>query len=159
MLFQQFRFIIGDAVKDNGVETAESYVTSFDLRWPWIVISYECCRNERFKFRMTCLQLLLSIFVQFHLPMKIQWRNSTDRFDFVTLLLSLQLCSCHASISLFLFPLKRPRIKKSFSLQNYAPLLGTPHRSGQTSLLWFFMIVDKRWWEMSLIWRILILEC
>ena len=34
-------------------------------------------------------------------------------------------CSCHASISPFPFPLKRPRIEKSSSLQSFAPLLGT----------------------------------
>lgn len=57
ILIQQFRFIIGDAETDNGVETAESRVTSFDLLWPWIVISYESCRNDRFEFLMTSFDL------------------------------------------------------------------------------------------------------
>ena len=36
---QQFLFIKGDAETESGVETAESKMTSFDLFWPWIVIS------------------------------------------------------------------------------------------------------------------------
>ena len=54
---QQFRFIIGDAETDIGVETAESKVTSFDLLWPWIVISYESCRNDRFELLMISFDL------------------------------------------------------------------------------------------------------
>jgi len=48
---------MGDAETDNGVETAESKVTSFDLLWPWIVTSYESCRNDRFEFLMTSFDL------------------------------------------------------------------------------------------------------
>ena len=44
---------MGDAETDNGVETAESIVTSLGLLWPWIVISYESCRNDRFEILMT----------------------------------------------------------------------------------------------------------
>ena len=48
---------MGDAETDNGVETAESKVTSFDLLLPWIVTSYESCRNDRFEFLMTSFDL------------------------------------------------------------------------------------------------------